>query len=76
MTEVNGSLYMFYFSIRAWKPFAIMNYGGCLKSVDNGKTWKRVYNLTWVDETTNEYDSQIEKLINEPATNVVHKKIY
>ena len=74
MIEVNGNLYMFYFSIRTWKPIAIMNYGGCLKSVDNGKTWQRVYGLTWVDETTKEYDSQIEKLINEPATNVVHKK--
>ena len=76
MIEVNGNLYMFYFSIRTWKPISIMNYGGCLKSVDNGKTWQRVYDLTWIDETTKEYDSQIEKLINEPATNVVHRKTF
>lgn len=73
MIEINGNLYMFYFSIRAWKPFAIMNYGGCLKSIDNGNTWNRVYSLTWVDETNKHYDLQTEKLINEPATNVVHK---
>ena len=73
MIEIDGNLYMFYFSIRTWKPIAIMNYGGCLKSVDNGKTWNRVYDLTWTDETNCEYDAQTEKLINEPATNVVHK---
>lgn len=74
LIEVNGIIYMFYFSIRTWKPIAIMNYGGCIKSLDNGKTWKRVYDLTWVDETTKAYDEQVEKLINEPATTTVWKK--
>lgn len=73
LIEVNGIIYMFYFSIRRWKPFAIMNYGGCLKSSDNGKTWSRVYDLTWVDETTREFDENIEKLINEPVSNTPHK---
>ena len=73
MIEVNGILYMFYFSIRTWKPVAIMNYGGCLKSTDNGKTWNRVYSLTWVDETTNEFDERVNNLINEPASNTPHK---
>lgn len=74
LIEVNGNIYMFYFSIRRWKPVATMNYGGCVKSTDNGKTWSRVYDLTWVDETTKEFDEQIEKLINEPASNVPHKQ--
>lgn len=73
LIEVNGIMYMFYFSIRRWKPVATMNYGGCLKSEDNGKTWSRVYDLTWVDETTKDFDEQIDKLINEPATKTPHK---
>ena len=73
LIEVNGTIYMFYFSIRRWKPIATMNYGGCIKSTDNCKTWTRVYDLTWVDETTKEFDDKIETLINEPASNVVHK---
>ena len=74
LIEIDGVMYMFHFSIRTWKPVAIMNYGGCVKSLDNGKTWKKVYNLTWVDETTNAYDEQIQKLINEPATTSIWKK--
>lgn len=73
LIEVNGTIYMFYFSIRRWKPIATMNYGGCIKSTDNCKTWTRVYDLTWVDETTKKFDDTIETLINEPASNVVHK---
>ena len=73
LIEINGIIYMFYFSIRRWKPVATMNYGGCIKSIDNGKTWSRVYDLTWTDETTKEFDEQIDKLINEPASNIPHK---
>ena len=74
LIEINGILYMFYFSIRTWKPVAIMNYGGVIKSSDNGRSWKRVYDLTWLDETTNVYDEQTSKLINEPATTNVYKE--
>ena len=73
LIEVNGIIYMFYFSIRRWKPFAIMNYGGCIKSIDNAKTWSRVYDMTWVDETTKDFDDAIDKLINEPASNIPYK---
>lgn len=73
LIEVNGIFYMYYFSIRSWRPVSVMNYGGCIKSSDCGKTWERVYDLTWIDETTTQYDEQTEKLINEPIRTVPGK---
>jgi hypothetical protein len=66
LIEVNGIYYMFHFSIRTWRPIAIMNYGGCVKSTDFGKTWTKVHDLSWVDEREPKYDEQTSKLINEP----------
>ncbi|MBR2614012.1 MAG: DUF4185 domain-containing protein [Clostridia bacterium] len=70
LIEVNGVLYMYYFSIRVWRPVPFMNYGGCVKSVDGGKTWSRVFDLTWVDETSEEFKEQTTKLINEELSTV------
>ena len=49
--EINGNMYMFYFSKNTWtgENKYSMNYGGCVKSADNGKTWERVYDLSWAD---------------------------
>ena len=52
--EIDGTLYMFYFSKYSWDTTTMnrrdsMNYGGCMKSTDNGATWERVYDLTWAN---------------------------
>ena len=62
--EVDGVLYMFYFSIRTWNPNS-MNYGGAVKSTDNGETWERVYDMTWVDHDEGGYSADIARLVNE-----------
>ncbi len=51
--EVNGNLYMFYFS----KTSSVngtyqMNYGGCIKSTDHGDTWTKVNQLSWADHAS------------------------
>lgn len=62
--EIDGVLYMFYFSIRQWGP-EYMNYGGAVKSVDNGYTWERVYDMTWVDHAEGGYSEDIRRLVNQ-----------
>ena len=49
--EIDGTVYMFYFSKYSWNigNLPSMNYGGCIKSTDNCKTWQRVNDLSWVD---------------------------
>ncbi len=79
--EVNGALYMFYFSKYSW-DFKVdsMNYGGAVKSIDGGDTWERVYDLTWTNHargnnsdfgksknTVGNSASDIEILINQNA---------
>ena len=44
--EVGGTMYLFYMSIRQWDGW-IVNYNGAVKSEDDGKTWQRVYDMTW-----------------------------
>ncbi|MBR2614438.1 MAG: DUF4185 domain-containing protein [Clostridia bacterium] len=48
---VNDAIYAFYMSrvTDDVKNTDVNNYGGCIKSVDGGITWKRVPDLTWVD---------------------------
>lgn len=50
--EINGTLYLFYESIREWHHPGgwDVNYCGAIKSNDNGQTWERVHDLTWVEE--------------------------
>ena len=77
---VNKTIYMYYFSMHNWSfsQDTRMNYGGCIKSSDYGKTWERIYDLTWVNLSpdmsygtgNNENDYEIlRKLINEDIDN-------
>ena len=51
--EINGTIYLFYFSRHGTTDRVDKNnYGGCIKSVDGGVTWVRVPDLTWVDHST------------------------
>lgn len=56
--EVNGALYFFYESIRYWGPHAsgiwFLNFGGTIKSTDGGKTFSKLYDLTWIEPTDEE----------------------
>ncbi len=65
--EVNGVMYMFYFSKYSWTNAAkhSMNYGGAVKSEDNGQTWERVNDLSWLDDSVPERREEIERLANE-----------
>ena len=51
--EINGTIYMFYFSKASWDFRAdSMNYGGCVKSTDGGATWTKVNQLSWANHST------------------------
>ncbi len=65
--EVNGVMYMFYFSKYSWNNDAklSMNYGGAVKSEDNGKSWSRVNDLSWLDDSMPERKAEIEKMANQ-----------
>lgn len=62
--EVNGVMYAFYESIRHWgQPgYWDVNYGGAIKSSDGGKTWERVFDLTWVESATSEFAGVIKEI--------------
>ena len=62
--EVDGVMYAFYESIRHWgEPgYWDVNYGGAIKSIDGGKTWERVYDLTWVESADNKYAGVIKEI--------------
>lgn len=64
--EINGVMYAFYESIRKWgeRGFWDVNYSGVLKSKDGGKTWERVYQLSWVCDIDKYYDV-VKKLVEE-----------
>lgn len=70
--EVNGVMYAFYESIRYWGEagFWDVNYSGVIKSTDGGKTWERVYDLTWADLSQPQYTDRIKELA-EQDTNLV-----
>ncbi len=65
--EVNGVLYMWYFSKYSWNGPAVnsMNYGGAVKSTDDGQTWERVNDLSWLDDSVPERKAHVEKLANQ-----------
>lgn len=57
--EVNGTMYLFYMSIRQWDGW-IVNYNGAVKSSDDGASWERVYDLTWpVTDGTKEVGANV-----------------
>ena len=54
--EINGTIYVFYVSRRSLgntqsERKDSNNYGSCIKSLDGGTTWERVWDLTWVDHS-------------------------
>ncbi len=53
---LNGVIYMWYMSVGSWSPW-VNNYSGVVKSTDNGQTWERIYDLTWVRSATERYDT-------------------
>jgi len=77
--EVNGTLYMFYFSRYSWanpKKYS-MNYGGCVKSEDDGETWERVYDISWIDHIEDPGEmhlglpaAELKELVNKDVNNV------
>ena len=52
---INGNIYLWYMSVASWIPW-INNYCGVIKSADGGKTWERVYDLTWINTLTDRQD--------------------
>lgn len=85
--EIDGTVYMFYFSKYSWDlQVDSMNYGGCVKSTDGGNTWQRVNELTWANHGTGNCSiygekngvtgneaSDIQALINEDICGVGNK---
>lgn len=66
--EIGGVMYLFYMSVRHWGEAGLwdVNYNGVVKSGDEGKTWERVYDLTWVESAT-ENAENIKTLAEENA---------
>ena len=64
--EINGVMYAFYESIRRWgEPgYWDVNYSGAIKSKDGGKSWERVYDLSWVCDIT-KYLGVVKQLVQE-----------
>ena len=62
--EIDGVMYTFYESIRHWGEAGYwdVNYSGALRSFDGGKTWERVYDLTWADLDCKEFIPRIKEL--------------
>ena len=62
--EIGGNLYVFYESIRGWGPRAsgywYLNFGGVIKSSDNGKSFEKLYDLTWIEPTS---DAELENAV-------------
>jgi len=62
--EINGTIYVFYFSKKTWDFRAdSMNYGGCVKSTDGGSTWTRVNALSWANHASGT-NSAFSDLVN------------
>ncbi|MBR0327586.1 MAG: DUF4185 domain-containing protein [Clostridia bacterium] len=61
--EIDGALYVFYESINHWGPYAsglwYLNFNGTLKSTDGGKSFEKVYDLTWVEPTEDLYRLEV-----------------
>lgn len=74
---VNGTIYMYFFSMYDWSANLDnrMNFGGCIKSSNNGETWERIYDLVWTNFSpdgsygSNNSKESITKLINEDIFN-------
>lgn len=67
--EIGGNLYVFYESIRGWGPRAsgywYLNYGGVIKSSDGGKSFDKLYDLSWIEPTSGAELENAVKVIKE-----------
>ncbi|MGI6735336.1 MAG: DUF4185 domain-containing protein [Bacilli bacterium] len=66
--EIKGVLYLFYESIRKWDhPNASweINYAGVIKSADDGQTWERLHDLTWVEAASGKHVNTIRTIAEE-----------
>ena len=61
---VNGTLYVFLMSVRSWSVGGVwdINFNGVVKSADGGKTWERVFDLTWVENDSGVYAETIKEI--------------
>ena len=64
--EVGGTMYLFYMSVRSWTTPGewLVNYCSCVKSEDDGKTWRRVYGMTFFNDLEGELLEQAVTLAN------------
>lgn len=70
--EIDGALYCFYESIRSWGPVSMgyerkwyVNYTGVIKSVDGGKTFERVHDLSWVETDRGKHAATVKQMAEE-----------
>ena len=58
---VNGVYYFYFFSMHCWKyePDERMNMGGLVKSVDGGKTWEKVNEVSFLNDDVKESAKQL-----------------
>lgn len=67
--EINGNLYCFYESIRHWGPtgsgYWDVSYSGAIRSGDGGKTFERVYDMSWCETDRGEFADTIKTLVTE-----------
>lgn len=75
---LDGNIYVFFFYKYAWPRNGVarersMNLGCAVKSGDGGKTWRRVFDLTWFDhgeDPANEFEGgRVERLEKLAAEN-------
>ena len=73
--EVNGVYYFFYFSMCSWKyePDKRMNMGGLVKSTDQGKTWIKVNEVSFLNDL--EKESAINLLNEDNDQNPIKNRV-
>lgn len=69
--EIDGAMYLFYMSVRQWTTPGewLVNYCAAVKSVDQGRTWERVYDLTWINDMDERLTAQAVSFANRDANN-------
>jgi len=78
--EVNGIYYFYYFSMHCWKysPNRRMNLGGLVRSKDQGKTWEKVNDVTFLNDLSKHSAVEILNEDNnfQPIKNKVNPKTH